>query len=251
MIRQTLAACCVLALLAGCSDKKGAGLLAETSPNAATTVAPPKAAEGAPSIPSDAANLPAGDYKLDPAHASLIFKIDHMGFSNYTARFGKFDAQMQLDPTKPEGASVTATVDANSLELNSPPPGFPEQIKGAQFLDAKKFPTMSFKSTKIDPVNGGRAHLQGDFTMHGVTKPVTLEAKFNGGYPGMTMDPHARIGFSARGSLKRSDFGIDAGLPQPGSKMGVGDEVEIYIEAEFSGPEWKGAAAAPAAPAPK
>jgi polyisoprenoid-binding protein YceI len=71
-----------------------------------------------------------------------------------------------------------------------------------------------------------------------VTRPVSLDAKFNGGYAGHPMDPHARIGFSARGSLKRSEFGIAFGVPAPGSQFGVGDDVEIIIEAEFSGPAW-------------
>ena len=83
--------------------------------------------------------------------------------------------------------------------------------------------------------------------MHGATRPVVLEASYNGGYIGHPMDPHARIGFSAHGTLKRSEFGIDFGIPQPGSTMGVSDAVDFTIEAEFSGPAWK-APASGAAP---
>jgi polyisoprenoid-binding protein YceI len=72
-----------------------------------------------------------------------------------------------------------------------------------------------------------------------VTRPVALDATYNGGYAGHPMDPHARIGFSARGALRRSEFGIAAGIPAPGSLMGVGDEIEVIIEAEFSGPPLK------------
>ncbi len=82
-----------------------------------------------------------------------------------------------------------------------------------------------------------------------MTKPVVLDATFNGGYAGHLMDPHARIGFSAHGVFKRSDFGVKYGVPAPGTTMGVSDEVEVNIETEFSGPALAKAEAAPAAPA--
>jgi len=75
--------------------------------------------------------------------------------------------------------------------------------------------------------------------MRGVTKPLVLDATYNGGYAGHPMDPHARIGFTARGSLLRSEFGVSYGIPAPGSTMGVGDRVQIEIEAEFTGPPLK------------
>jgi polyisoprenoid-binding protein YceI len=80
--------------------------------------------------------------------------------------------------------------------------------------------------------------------MRGVTRPMTLEARFNGGYAGQQLDPNARIGFSARGTLKRSEFGISFGIPEPGSIMGVSDAVEVIVETEFTGPPWEKAPAA-------
>ena len=82
--------------------------------------------------------------------------------------------------------------------------------------------------------------IEGDLTLRGVTRPVTLEARYNGGYAGHPMDPQARIGFSATGQLRRSEFGISYGIPAPGTTMGVGDAVELRIECEFSGPPLKG-----------
>jgi polyisoprenoid-binding protein YceI len=184
-------------------------------------------------------DLPAGAYKLDRAHASLIFKVDHLGFSHYTARFKKFDADLQFDPKTPSNSSVVATVDANSLETDYPDPAtldFNAQIRSEEFLDTAKYPEMTFRSTKIRLTRPNAAQITGDFTLHGVTHPVVLDAVFNGGWKGIEQDPHARIGFSAQGSLKRSDYGIAFGIPAPGTKLGVGDEVTIIIEAEFSGP---------------
>ena len=186
--------------------------------------------------PPAAAPVPAGAYTLDKSHASLTFKVNHLGFSNYTARFTSFDARLQFDPATPAAATIEAAIDANSLELPSPPAGFTDTLKGAQWLDTAKHPTITFKSTKVEPAADKTAKITGDFTLHGVTWPVTLDATFNGGYAGHPMDPHARIGFSARGTFKRSDFGIAYGVPAPGTTMGVGDEIEVMIEAEFSGP---------------
>jgi polyisoprenoid-binding protein YceI len=190
-----------------------------------------------------ASAAPAGDYRLDPSHASLIFRVDHMGFSRYTARFKRFDAQLRFDPVDPARSSVAATIDARSLETDFPDPAkldFNARLQNADWLDTARFPQMTYRSTRVTAGARGALRIDGELTLHGVTRPVALDATFNGGYPGMALDPHARIGFSARGTLKRSEFGIASGIPPPGSRMGVGDEVEVLIEAEFSGPDWVG-----------
>jgi len=184
--------------------------------------------------------LPAGEYTLDKPHASLTFTVSHMGFSHYTARFTSFDAHMTLDPAHPEKVKLTATIDPLSLALNAPPAGFHDELTGKDWLDAKLTPQWTFKSTKVVKTGPKTARVTGDFTMHGVTKPVTLDVTFNGGYRGLPgYDPHARIGFSAHGVLKRSDFGIKNGIPAPGSNLGVSDEVIFAIESEFTGPALK------------
>jgi polyisoprenoid-binding protein YceI len=173
---------------------------------------------------------------MDKAHASLVFRVNHLGFSNYTAQFKSFDAQLQFDPKNLAASTMMANVDPRSLDLDNPPPGFVDELLGDQFLDAAKFPQMSFKSTKLENIAANQVRITGDFTLHGVTKPVVLNATFNGGWAGIPQDPHARIGFSAHGSLNRGDFGIAYGIPAPGTTMGVSDRVDIAIEAEFSGP---------------
>lgn len=224
-----------------------AALAACSPPTAKKTEAP--AAASAPMAAKPAApQVPAGDYKLDPAHASLEFKVSHMGFSHYTARFTDFDASLKFDPAHPEASSVEATIDPRSLALNAPPAGFKDELTGKSWLDSAQFPAITYRSTKVEVTGANTARITGDFTLHGVTKPVVLEATFNGGYPGFAMDPHARVGFSAHGVFKRSDFGVAFGIPAPGTTMGVSDEVEVNIETEFSGPAWVAPkAAAPAA----
>jgi len=198
--------------------------------------APAPAAEAGQAAPITA---PAGDYTLDKAHASLTFRVDHLAFSHYTARFDRFDAKLTFDPAAPQNASVAATIDANSLNLPSPPEGFVDEIKGPDWLNAERYPEIAFRSTRVEPTGGRNARITGELTLHGVTRPVTLEAVFNGGYAGNTYDPNARVGFSARGAFNRSEFGIGAGIPAPGSNLGVSDRVEVQIEAEFTGPPWK------------
>jgi polyisoprenoid-binding protein YceI len=222
--------------------------LAACAPPAAKKAEAPAAAPAA--APADKfvmPQVPAGDYKLDPAHASLTFKVNHLGFSHYTARFSTFDASLKFDPAHPEASSVEATIDPKSLTLNAPPAGFKDELTGKAWFDAAQYPAITFRSTKVEVTGPNTGKITGDFTLHGVTKPVVLDATFNGGYAGFAMDPHARLGFSAHGVFKRSEFGMGFGVPAPGTTMGVGDEVDVQIEAEFSGPAWVAPAKAPAA----
>ncbi|BFM11302.1 YceI family protein [Simiduia litorea] len=182
---------------------------------------------------------PAGAYKIDLSHADLTFRVNHLGFSLYTARFTGFTAQLHFDPANPKAMSVTATIDPRSLALPSPPEGFLETLLSPEWLDAAQFGQITFRSTQVEPTHANAVRITGDLTLHGITKPVILDAKFNGGYAGHPYDPNGRVGFSAKGHFNRSDFGIRYGIPAPGTTMGVGDKVEVIIEAEFTGPPLK------------
>lgn len=201
-----------------------------------------KAAEApagkAPAAVTEAAkvDIPAGAYVLDKAHSTLLFKVSHMGFSAYTAQFTDFDVKLQLDPANPSTATLDVTVDPTSLSLPNPPQGFKNELLGPDWLDAKAFPAITYRSTGVMPAEGNTALITGDLTLHGVTKPVVLKATFNGGYRSHPMDPRARAGFSGEATFKRSDFGLAFGVPAPGTTMGVGDEVTVIIETEFTGP---------------
>jgi polyisoprenoid-binding protein YceI len=204
------------------------------------------AGDASAAAPVSPLRVPAGEYTLDKAHSSLVFRVDHLGFSSFTGRFSRWDARLFFDPTRPTAARLDVTIDPRSIESDNPPSGFLAILQGADWLDAGRYPEMKFRSTRVTSLGGRRLRVRGDLTLHGTTKPVEIVATFNGGYAGHPMDPHARIGFSARSRLKRSDFGISFGIPPPGSRMGVGDVVELFIETEFSGPPLPGSAAAPA-----
>lgn len=211
--------------------------LAACSPKS-ETAAPKAKAPAAPSAP--VVDAPAGTYVLDKTHASLVFRVNHLGMSNYTARFTKIDAELHFNPDDPDSSTVVATIDPRSIRTDYPEakPDFDAELAGKTWLDADNFPQMTFKSTGVDITGPTTARISGDLDLHGVTRPVSFDATFNGGYAGQPMDPAgARIGFSARGTLNRSDFGITYGIPAEGSSMGVGDLVEFQIEAEFIKPK--------------
>jgi polyisoprenoid-binding protein YceI len=203
------------------------------------------AQEKAEATPNDA---PAGEYKLDPSHASVTFKVSHWGLSNYTARFTKLDAALKFDPEDPAKNSVEVAIDPTSIRTHYPyndiasPFGITENFDKNlatedHWLDAGQFPRITFKSTSVNQTSDTTARVSGDLTLRGVTKPVVLDVTYNGGYAKHPMAPMAVIGFSATASIKRSDFGMTYLTPK------IGDEVKIIIEAEFTKP----AGAAPAA----
>jgi polyisoprenoid-binding protein YceI len=201
----------------------------------------PAAQEAVPA--ASTAPVPAGAYSLDKAHATLLFRVSHLSFSHYTARFSKFDAQLQFDPANPAASSLKVTVDPQSISADNAPEGFMATLAGPEWLDAAKYPEMTYRSTKVERTGTNGLRINGRLSLHGVTRPVTLSGTYNGGYAGHPFDPQARIGFSAKGVLQRSQFGVSYGIPAPGTIMGVSDDVEIIIEAEFTGPPLADAAA--------
>jgi polyisoprenoid-binding protein YceI len=199
---------------------------------AALLLATPLAAQEAAEKPTD---LPAGEYKADLGHTRLLFKVNHLGFSNYYGLFKQIDATLQFDPAAPETMQLSVTVDPKSVETHYPDPAmdFNGVLAGPELLDAAQFPTITYKSTKITLTGPTSADVTGDLTLHGITKPVTLQVTFNGGWPDHPMDPGARIGFSATGFINRGDFGIAYGIPAEGSTMGVSNRVDLIIETEM------------------
>ena len=177
------------------------------------------------------ADMPAGVYELDETHASIIWKVSHLGLSNYAGRFTKFDADLTLDPANPENSSVTATINPTSIETDYP---YPEEkdfnaklISGETWFNAGEFASIDFKSTSLTKTGDTTGTMTGDLTFLGVTAPITFDVTFNGAFEEQPFSKKPAIGFSATGTMKRSDWGFDTYVPS------IGDEVEIQIEAEF------------------
>ena len=190
-----------------------------------TAIACPAVCEPSPAS-ADPAAAPAGLYVLDKSHASVVAKVSHMGLSFYTLRFDALDARFDYDPAKPEASQITATVDANSLDVGDPKTG-PQFAR--DFLAAAVFPRITFVSTGIQRTAPGHGLVTGNLTLGGVTRPVILDVVFNGSGPGPFGVGGYRMGFSATTDIKRSDFGSKAW------ESLVGDQVHLVrSEVEFS-----------------
>ena len=163
----------------------------------------------------------AATYEVDLSHAFIQFRILHLGYSVLAGRFNKFAGKFNWDKDKPAGSSIEVTVETNSIDSNWAERD--KHLRGADFLDVEKFPTATFKSTKYTgDAKGGK--LEGTLTLHGVTKPVTLDVKFIG----EGADPWGgyRAGFSATTSLKRADFGMTYNLGPASETM----DFDLFVE---------------------
>ncbi|HTD28484.1 MAG TPA: YceI family protein [Xanthomonadaceae bacterium] len=189
-----------------------------------------------PTAPPAMAGPPAGQYQLDKSHASVLLRVSHMGFSTYTTRFSHFDSDLKFDPNNIQASSVVTTIDAASFEMDAAPQMCLDIVKGAKMLNVAEHPKIVFRSDKVRMSGAKSFEIDGTLDLLGVKHPLVLTGTYNGGYPGMPQDPHARVGFSAHGAIKRSDFGMTYGVPAPGTTMGVGDMIDVSIEAEFTGP---------------
>lgn len=181
-------------------------------------------AQEAPKVSKDAAAQPAGLYELDPSHTSVVWKVKHMGVSNYTARFNKISGTMNFDPKNIEKSTVDIRIDPTSVDTGST--SFNEEIAGEKFFNSGKHKDLTFKSTKVEKTGTDKGRITGDLTFNGVTKPVVLDVTFNGAITN-PMKKVADLGFSATTTIKRSDFGVTQYVPM------VGDDVTVAIETEF------------------
>ncbi|MGV7121527.1 YceI family protein [Sphingopyxis sp. 550A] len=186
---------------------------------------PPASAPGAP----DKTRVTAGTYAADPNHTMVVWKLDHLGFSNYTGIFGDVTGTLVLDPANPAAARVDVTIPVAKVTtasagltghlLRPGKDGAKPDFFGPAAADAR------FVSTRVVPGDDGdEAKVTGDLTLNGVTRPVTLDVDFHGAG---AMGGKQTVGFEAEATIRRSDFGLGFGVPM------VGDEVELEIHAAF------------------
>ncbi len=170
------------------------------------------------------AKAPSGTYEIDPTHTNVLFGINHMGFSQYYGRFNTISGKLNFDAKAPEKSKIDVKIDIASIDTNNQK--LEAELIGEQWFDAAKFPSATFTSTKIEKLTDTTGKVTGDFTLHGITKPVVLDVTFNGAgqNPFMKSD---ELGFSAKGTIKRSEFGISQYIPM------VGDDVALTIETEL------------------
>lgn len=162
-------------------------------------------------------------YKLDPNHTNVIAQWSHFGFSNPSAHFGKADGTLVYDADDIGASSVQVTLPLAGL--NSFVSEFDDHLRSADFFEAEKFPSATFKSTKVESAGEGKLSVTGDLSIKGITKPVVLDVTLNkvGEQP---MAKRAAIGFDATGTVLRSDFGLGKYAPA------VSDEVKLRITTE-------------------
>jgi polyisoprenoid-binding protein YceI len=171
------------------------------------------------------AEVQAGTYKLDAEHGKITWSVNHLGFSTYYGQFINVAADLTIDPANPSASTLTATVPLADVAPNSD--GLKRHLQTPDFFDTAQFPTATFVATSIvvDPEDATEAKVTGDLTLHGVTRPVTLDVEFN--QAGPSMGNTYKVGFDGEATIKRSEFGMTYGLPA------IGDEVELHIEGEF------------------
>ena len=172
----------------------------------------------------------AADYTIDTSHAFANFNVNHLGYSTMLGRFNKFTGNISFDQTNVAASKVNVTIETASIDTNHQKRD--DHLRSPDFFNVAEFPTMTFASKKVEKTGDKTGLVTGDLTLLGVTRPVTLNVTFNKAavHPFDGAKPASQqrfvVGFSATGSIKRSDFGMKYALPA------VGDTINIQLEAE-------------------
>jgi polyisoprenoid-binding protein YceI len=168
-----------------------------------------------------------GTWQIDPTHSDVSFSVRHMMVSKVRGQFADFSGTI-VTGTEPTDSSVTASISLDSIDTRNEQRD--NHIRSADFFDVNQFPTMTYRSTGLVDNGDGSWTLDGELSLHGVTKNVPLKLEVNG----FAADPYGgqRAGFSASTELSRNDFGIDISLPMDGGGVVVGDKVAITLEIE-------------------
>jgi polyisoprenoid-binding protein YceI len=171
----------------------------------------------------------ADNWALDPAHTNVEFTVRHMMISNVKGQFQKTSGMVTINGNDPTSAKIDATIDATSIDTRVDKRD--AHLKSPAFLDVDKFPTITFKSSKVEADGTGKWKVTGDLTLHGVTKPVVLEVESTGT---PITDPmgNTRAGASATTKISRKDFGLTWNQPLETGGVMVGDDVAISIDVE-------------------
>jgi polyisoprenoid-binding protein YceI len=184
---------------------------------------------------TSATDLPlvAGTWPLDAAHSSVDFKVRHIGLSNVRGRFNRFDATLTVGETVAD-TRVEATIEMSSVDTNQPDRD--ARLLGSDFFSADEHPRMTFRSTNIRAAGAGDYELDGELTLNGVTRPVTLDVEFHG-IETLPTDGSTHAGFSATTTVNRDDFGVDFNAPLGMDKFALGKKIAVELELQFVAPD--------------
>ena len=173
----------------------------------------------------------AAAYELDPAHSEVGFGVRHVGISTVRGNFQTVAGTIEFDPAKPANTKINVEVSTDSLDTRNAKRD--THVKSADFLDTAKFPKMTFVSKSVKAAGKGSYAVVGDLTLHGVTKPLTLNVTDFAG-PGLNpLDKKNHIGASATGTIKRQDFGITwngGGATGLAGEAAIGDDIKLQID---------------------
>jgi polyisoprenoid-binding protein YceI len=169
--------------------------------------------------------IPAGTWAVDPKHSTVEFQVKHMGIANVKGKFNEFAGTLEigddLATAKATGTVKVASVDTNEEQRDA-------HLRSADFFDAETHPELSFAATAIEPVDEETFRIAGDLTLHGITRPITLEAVVQG----TDVDPwgNDRVGLEVVGQLKRSDYDMKFNQALGSGNMLVGDKVKLVLD---------------------
>lgn len=168
-------------------------------------------------------------WKIDPAHSEVGFKVKHLAVSNVRGNFTKFSGMVKLDEKDISKSKVEVTIDTGSVDTNNDKRD--EHLRSADFFDSSKYPEMKFVSTRVMKAKGG-LKVEGNLTLHGVTKPVTLEVE---GPTASVVGPYkmTRRGATARATINRQDFGLKWSKSLETGGLVVGNDIKIELEIEL------------------
>src|SRR5262245_14811517 len=165
-----------------------------------------------------------GTFKIDPVHTSVVFKIRHMGVSNFYGRFNEANGSVTIDAAKPENSKIHFSIPAAKVDTNNPERD--KHVRGPDFFNSDEFKTIDFDSTKVAAKGKDELEVIGDFTMHGVKRSITVHVKQVGYADIPKMGP--RVGFETAFQIKRSDFNMKG----PADMGMLGDEVDLIVSIE-------------------
>ena len=171
----------------------------------------------------------ADTWQIDPMHSNVEFSVQHMMISNVKGQFQKTSGTITVNGNDPTSAKIDATIDASSIDTRVDKRDM--HLKSPEFLDVAKYPTITFKSTKVEADGPGKWKVTGELTLHGVTKPVVLEVE-SSGTPIHDPMGNTRAGASATTKIKRGEFGLTWNKVLESGGVMVGDEVAISIDVE-------------------